>query len=272
MSDVLLIGGGIGYGRVGAQIPVRIDAGGWCFVAAALMTMVTRASLERRAVWRAIHGPGEYKGSDAVGCASCELVLPPSALGQPCPRCAARVERRRPHSVSQTLALLLATGLLTPLAYGQPMSEIWEAGTVHPHGILNGIALLFQSGFWHSGIIICLVSVVFPLTKIGALSWFIFSIWRGSTAKLRRKTQLYRFIDEIGRWSTLDPFTVIIFAPMIQIQQLVHINVMGGTLAFLATVIFSMLAARAFDARLMWDVARVPNVVAEASALAADQW
>ena len=54
MADVLLIGAGIGYGRVGSQIPVHIDAGGWCFVAAALMTMVTRASLERRAVWRRV--------------------------------------------------------------------------------------------------------------------------------------------------------------------------------------------------------------------------
>ncbi len=253
MSDVLLIGAGIGYGRIAAQIPVRIDPGGWCFVAAALMTMLTRASLERRAVWRSISASGDYQGADAIGCESCDLVLPPGAAGHPCPRCGAIANRRRPGSVSQTFALLLATVAVTPLAYIQPLSEMWEAGTPHPHGIINGIELLFKSGFWYFGIIIACVSVVFPLTKIVALSWFLSSVWRGSSARLRVKTRLYRFIDEIGRWSTLDPFTVMIFAPMIQIGQLGHIDFMPGSLSFLATVILSMLAARVFDPRLMWD-------------------
>ena len=43
MTDVLLFGGGIGYGRIASQVPITIDAGGWCFVIVALMTMVTRA-------------------------------------------------------------------------------------------------------------------------------------------------------------------------------------------------------------------------------------
>jgi paraquat-inducible protein A len=47
-----------------------------------------------------------------------------------------------------------------------------------------------------------------------------------------------------------------IFAPLGQFGQLAHIAVMGGTPAFLATVTLSMIAARAFDPRLMWDAAR----------------
>src|SRR5579875_2487642 len=57
MADVLLIGAGIGYGRIVSQIPVFIDAGGWCFVGAAAMTMITRATLERRAVWQRLEMP-----------------------------------------------------------------------------------------------------------------------------------------------------------------------------------------------------------------------
>src|SRR5579859_2083103 len=46
MTDVLLIGAGIGYGRLAAQTSVTIDAGGWCFVCVAVMTMITRGTLE----------------------------------------------------------------------------------------------------------------------------------------------------------------------------------------------------------------------------------
>jgi paraquat-inducible protein A len=223
------------------------------------MTMLTRATLERRAVWCAIHAAGDYPGPDAIGCASCDLVLPPDAGGHPCPRCAVRVDRRRAHAISQTLALLIATVALTPLAYSQPMSEMWKAGTPDPHGILNGIGLLFQSGFWYFGIIISCVSVLFPLTKIVALSWFLASIWHGSRVHFRRKTELHRFVDDVGRWSMLDPFTVMVFTPMVQIGTLAHIDIMPGSLSFMATVILSMLAARAFDPRLMWDIAREPQ-------------
>ena len=237
MADVFLIGGGIGYGRIVSQIPVQIDTGGWCFVVAALMTMVTRASLERRAVWQRLKAPPAHAGTDAVACTSCDLVLPPEAEGHPCPRCAAAVHHRRPFAVIQCTALVLTCWALMPIAYGYPMSELWEAGTPHPHSIIDGIDLLFTHGFWLFGIIIFLLSLVFPFTKLISLTWFLRSIHRRSAVHLRTKTWLYRFIDEGGRWSNLDPFTVIIFAPMLQFAQVAHIDIMGGSPAFLATVV-----------------------------------
>ena len=259
MVDVLLIGAGIGYGRLLSQTTVAIDSGGWCFVCAALMTMITRATLERRAVWRCLASPPGHAGPDAIACTGCDLVLPPEADGQRCPRCAARVHRRIPSSMLQTTALVLATSLLTPIAYGWPMSEFWKLGSPSPHSIINGIQMLFLHGFWYFGIVILMVSLVFPLTKLVGLTWFLTSVHNRSPRRLRQKTRLYRFIDEVGRWSTLDPFTVMIFAPMVQFGQLAHFDFMGGCPAFLATVVLSMLATRMFDPRLMWDAAQGPR-------------
>lgn len=255
MSDVLLIGAGIGYGRIASQIPVQIDLGGWCLVGSAFMTMLTRATLERPAIWRRLEISPPYEGPDAIACPSCDLPLPPRAEGTRCPRCTADVYRRRPSSLTYSAALLLATAVLTPIAYGYPMSEFWEFGRPEPHSIINGVMLLFEHGFWYFGVVIFLVSIVFPLVKMAGLTWFLISIWQRSASRLRRKTQLYRFVDEVGRWSTLDPFTIMIFAPMAQFGQTAHIDFMGGSAAFLATVLLSMAATRCFDPRLMWDAA-----------------
>jgi paraquat-inducible protein A len=257
MLDALLIGAGIGYGRIASQIPVTIDPGGWCFVGAALMTMLTRATLERRAVWRRLEVPPCAPGLHPVACTSCCQVLPRTKVGRRCPRCGAPIHRRRPHAIIQCAALTVATVVLTPIAYGYPMSEFWAAGSVSPHSVINGIALLFGHGFWYFGIIIFLVSVAFPLTKQVGLIWFLTSIHVGSSSHLRFKTELYRFIDDVGRWSMLDPFAVMIFVPLGQFGEMAHISVMGGTPAFLATVVLSMVAARAFDPRLMWDAGKV---------------
>ena len=152
-------------------------------------------------------------------------------------------------------ALLIATTVLTPIAYGYPMSEFWMGNHREPHSVVNGIILLFTSGFWYFGIIIFFVSLVFPLSKLVALTWFLTSIHRRSRWQLRLKMKVYRFIDEVGRWSTLDPFTVLVFAPMIQFGQLAHFDFMGGAAAFLATVVLSMIATRSLDPRLIWDAA-----------------
>ena len=258
MADVLLIGAGIGYGRVASAIPVHIDTGGWCFVAAALMTTVTRASLERRAVWRCLATPPAQAAADAVACTSCDLVLPPGAQGQRCPRCAAPVHRRRPFALMQCTALLTACWLLMPIAYGWPVSELWELGEAHPHTIIEAVTLLFQGPFWPFGVILMVVSVGVPFTKLTVLSWFLVSIHRHSSSRLTRKTRLYRFIDEAGRWSNLDPFTILIYAPMVQLAPLAHVSIRIGSTAFLATVVLSMIATRVFDPRLMWDAAQFP--------------
>ena len=255
MSDVLLIGAGIGYGRVASQTRVDIDMGGWCLAAAAFMTMLTRATLERRAVWRRLEMAPAKASPGSVSCTSCDLILPAETVGKRCPRCAAKIHRRHPFSVRQCAALTLASWALMPIAYSYPMSTFWKAGTPMTNNVINGIEELFLYGFWYFGVIIFCVSVVFPFTKVVGLSWFLLSVRFGWPEHLRFKTKLYRFVDEVGRWSVLDPFTVLVFTPMIRLGQLGHFEAMGGTEAFLATVILSMLAARVFDPRLLWDLA-----------------
>lgn len=76
MTDVLLIGAGIGYGRLAAQTSVVIDAGGWCFVCVAVMTMITRGTLERREVWRRLDQEPVAVPPWASACTECDLLLP----------------------------------------------------------------------------------------------------------------------------------------------------------------------------------------------------
>lgn len=255
MPDVFLIGAAIGWGRVISFIPVRIDSGGWCFIAAAMMTMVTRACLDRRAVWRRIGAPASVVTPGAVGCVVCDLVLPAGMVGHRCPRCAARLHRRKPFALMRVGALVMAGYLLFPVANYFPMSALYELGVPHPHTIFAGIQLLFDNGYMPLAVLIFFTSIGIPIIKLVGLTWFLISVQSRSRRALRFKTKLYRFIDEVGRWSNLDPFTVIIFTPMVQFGSLAHIRIEGGSPAFLALVVISMVAARLFDPRLMWDAA-----------------
>ncbi len=255
MADVLLLGGAIGYGRVEALIPVRIDPGGYCLIGAAFLTMLTRAMLDHRAVWRRIGAPAHAVAPDAVACVECDLVLPGAMTGKRCPRCRARLHRRRPHAMLQTTALTAAAWALLPVANYFPMSVFYEGPKIDAQTIFRGVELLFQHGFMPLGVLVFVASIGIPVSKLVALTWFLISVWHRSDRHLVRKTKIFRWVDEISRWSNMDPFTIVIFTPMVQFGQLAHFGTGGGSPAFLAMVVLSMVASRTFDPRLMWDAA-----------------
>ncbi len=259
MPDVLLIGAAIAYGRVAAFTPVVINAGGYCFAAAALMAMLTRASLDRRAIWRRIRAPSTEAGPDLLGCTSCDLVLSTAMEGKHCPRCKARVYRRKPYALMWSLALTLTGYILLPLANYFPMNLLDEAGMRRPLTIFRGIELLFNSSFMPLAFLLFFTSIMIPFGKLMVLTWMHVSVWTHSSRQLRRKTKLYRLVDEIGRWSNLDPFAVLIYTPMVQFAPLAKVTASAGALAFIVVVMLSIIAARVFDPRLIWDAAHDPE-------------
>jgi paraquat-inducible protein A len=257
MPDVFLLGAAVGYSRVAAKLPVVVTPGGFCFIAAALMSMLTRASLDRRTVWRAIGAEGGSPSPDVdvVACGACELVLPAERQSTACPRCGLRVRARRPVSMIRTLALVIAGLLLYFPANLYPMSTDLQMGSHVSHRIIDGILDLFGAGLWPLGVLIFITSVAIPLLKLAGLSWFIFSVHRSSRSLLVFKTRLHRLIDEIGRWSNIDVFTIAVFVPMLQFDSLISADAAPGATAFMLVVVLTMIASQVFDPRLMWDAA-----------------
>ena len=256
MPDVFLIGAFVGYSRVAANLNVTIEPGGYCFIAAALLSMLSRASLDKRSVWRAIGPDRPLDGSAPVlSCTTCDMVMPVAAQGQPCPRCGARLSVRKPYSISRTLALISAAFILYWPANIYPMSGSLQMGHIVHYRIIDGISELFAAGLAPLGVLIFCTSIAIPVLKIIGLGWFAASVLLRSKKYLVAKTKLFRVIDEIGRWSNVDPFTIAVFVPLMHFDSMVATNAEAGSTAFILVVVLTVLASRSFDPRLMWDAA-----------------
>jgi len=257
MQDVFLLGSFVGYSRVAANLDVTIEPGGYCFVAAALLSMVARAALDQRTVWREIMPapPDPPADSEVLSCTTCDLVLPVTAEGERCPRCRARLHVRKPDALPYTIALTLAAFVLFFPANLYPMNETLQAGQIVSYRIIDGVRDLFKAGLAPLGVLIFCTSIAIPIVKILGLTWCVASVWRGSPKHLVAKTRLYRAIDELGRWSNMDPFTITVFIPLMQFSSIVSSRAAPGALAFILVVVFTMFASIAFDPRLMWDAA-----------------
>lgn len=258
MPDVFLIGCAVGYSRVAANLPVHIGPGGLCFIAAALLSMLSRVTLDRRSVWRAIAPQTAEPDADTavISCSACDVVLPATAEGTPCPRCGQRLSARKPDALLRTSALVIAGFVLYLPANFYPMNISIQLGQAVPYRIIDGIKDLINAGLWPLAILIFCTSIAIPALKLVGLTWFIISVRHRSSKRLVLKTKLYRIIDEIGRWSNVDVFTVAVFVPLMQFGSLVDSRPAPGAVAFMLVVVLTMIASKTFDARLLWDAAQ----------------
>jgi paraquat-inducible protein A len=269
MVDVYLLAGCVGYYRLINidQAHVSIELGGACFIAAAFLTMLSRATLDARTVWRAIGGETHAEpGKPMLACTTCDLVQPLSREGRRCPRCGAKLRVRKLDAVAWTAALLIAALVLLFPANILPMNVSNHLGEQVSYTIMTGIRDLFQAGLYPLGALIFCTSILTPAAKIFAIGWCVVSVWRGSRGHLVTKTRVLRVVAEMGRWSKTDPFAIVFFVPLIHFGALGSEDAGWGATAFMMMTFLTMLASVTFDPRLMWDVAPAAALASPAAA------
>lgn len=171
-----------------------------------------------------------------------------------CPRCFAPLHVRKPHSIATTAALAISAALLYIPANLLPVMHTHTFFSDDDDTIMSGVISLAHQGSWPIALIVFFASIVVPLLKLVALGELLFVIWRKSVRSPQHRSRLFRIVEFVGRWSMLDVFAVAILVALVQMQSLATIDVRPGALAFAAVVVLTMLAAQAFDERLLWDL------------------
>jgi paraquat-inducible protein A len=256
MPDVFLLALWVAYARLSATIAVQLGAGAICFIAVGVLSLVTRASLNRAAVWRVIRADTTLTpGVAACSCLACDLLAPATAIGSPCERCGARLTARETDSIAWTLALTGAGLLLYIPANFFAIATIPIGLHPTPYNILQGVIDLAKAGLYGLATLVFCASFTIPFLKLAGLGYCLVSVFRRSTRRLVLKTRVYRVVEEVGRWSMVDPFVIACFVPVMQYNSFIYGRADQAAPAFAAVVILTMIAARTFDPRLMWDAA-----------------
>jgi paraquat-inducible protein A len=256
MLDVFLLGLLIAYDRLRSSIPTTIGPGALCFMAAVVLGVIARATLDKVGVWRMIGAERRVKPDEPViSCQSCGLLLPADRSGQSCPRCEATVRPRKAQSFSIAIPLLIAAGLLYLPANLYPIATIPIGLMPTSYTVLGGVLDLLDSHLFALALIVFTASFTIPLLKMAGLAWCIVSALCAHPTHLIAKTRVYRVIAEIGRWSMVDPLTIACFVPVVQFNALIDGHARAAATPFTAVVILTTIAVKAFDPRLMWDVA-----------------
>jgi paraquat-inducible protein A len=254
MLDVFFLGMAVAYARLHVSILVTIDTGAVCFAAAAVLSLIARATLDKRRVWRMIAPNTDSRNMDSsIVCLSCDLLVSKDHEEGSCPRCGAVVRARRPEGVSRSMALLIAALLLYFPANLYPIATIPIDYRPAAYTVFGGIVDLSKSRLFGLALLVFCASFAIPLLKMVALSYCAVSSMRRSHQRLVGKTRVYRLIEEIGRWSMIDPFTIACFIPVMDFNALLYGRAGPAATPFAAVVMLTILAVKVFDPRHMWD-------------------
>ncbi|MBF0461507.1 MAG: paraquat-inducible protein A [Magnetococcales bacterium] len=189
-------------------------------------------------------------------CHTCTLLVhrpdPPTETTI-CPRCGDTLHPRKPASLTNTWALLLAAALFYIPANLLPVMTVIRFGQGEPDTILSGIQHLIQSGLWPLALLIFFASIVVPLMKLCILTFLLLSVHYHMQWRPRERTTLYRVIELFGHWSMVDIFLISILTALVQLGSLTTVEPGNGATFFGMVVVLTMLATKHFDPRLIWD-------------------
>lgn len=190
-----------------------------------------------------------------VGCDGCGLAhrASPTQHDLRCRRCGLPLHFRKPDSLNRTWALLIASYILIIPANLLPVMKSSSLSGTEDDTIMGGVIYLWESGSEVLGAILFIASIVIPLSKLFALTYLLVSVRRRSTWNPKKRTQIYRILEAVGRWSMIDVYVASMLTALVQFGNLMSINVGAGAIAFGAVVVLTMIAAECFDPRLIWE-------------------
>lgn len=176
-----------------------------------------------------------------------------SVKHQQCTRCGATLHERKPDSLRRSWALLLTAALMYIPANVLPIMTVYSLGKGQPDTIMTGVIELINYDMVPIALVVFVASILVPSFKLVGLTWLLISVQRKQQLSSAQRAVMYRFIEWIGRWSMLDVFVITILVALVKFGNLAAIEAGFGAVAFCSVVVLTMLAAVAFDPRLIWD-------------------
>lgn len=193
----------------------------------------------------------EIDEDQLIRCPICGAVNIDKGRENRCRRCASAIYHHTRFSTEKSWAYLITAMIAYIPANIYPMLITKQFGSEEGNTLLGGVVMLWEHGSYPIAMIIFVASILIPVLKFLVLIYLLISVkYPIGKDKKVNKHKLYYMTEIIGPWSMIDVFVVAILAALIHLANIEIIAGMAAT-AFALSVFFTLLAAHAFNERLI---------------------
>jgi len=193
----------------------------------------------------------EVDESRLISCPVCDAVNIDKGNQNSCRRCGSAIYQHKNFSTEKSWAYLITAIIAYIPANLYPMLVSSAFGMRDESTIIGGVVILWEHGSYPIAAIIFFASIVIPVMKFLILLYLLISVkYPIGKDKKVNKHKLYYMTEVVGPWSMIDVFVVAILAALIHLSS---VEILAGTAAtaFAISVFFTLLAAHAFDEKLI---------------------
>jgi paraquat-inducible protein A len=155
--------------------------------------------------------------------------------------------------MKSSLFIFLAIIFVIP-AFLLPIIPTFKFSVAYMNTLFDGIISFYKDGDYFISFVILFTSIIIPLVKIsGVVIMIIMAKYNVLKRYAKLMTSYYNLTDGIGKYSMLDVYVVVVSGSFMQFDQLLRIESGAAVLPFTLVVVFTMMASKAFDTRLLWE-------------------
>lgn len=257
MVDVFFISTLVAYIKLGKVAQVHFGPAFYLMFVLSVLLIRTALSVPEHWVYyqiRRLRGDKDLVRPEggSVFCGKCLFERP--AHETECEICGSGLHKRRPNSLSLSLALLITAMILLLPANLMTIMVSSNPTVIERSTIFSGIQFMWRDGDHYIAMIIFSASIMVPWLKIVAMGVLLYAARFGTKIAPQKLARLYLVTESIGRWSMIDIFVIIMLMSTFR-THLARVVPGPAALYFCLVVLLTMLSARFFDPRLMWDKA-----------------
>lgn len=201
------------------------------------------------------NSPSSTSREHWAACHDCDLLLPVHEITinsvARCPRCHAVLYRHKKNSMDRTLAFSLSGLLFYVPANTLPVLSLDILGNTGRNTMINGVAQLWEQGFWWMAFLVAICSVVMPLLQLSLLAFISFSLRLKHYSDFLPKAIKYQRIT--STWAMLEVYLLGIIVAIVKMSDLGDLLMGQALFCFVMLLILTLLALQSFDRHEAWE-------------------
>jgi paraquat-inducible protein A len=192
--------------------------------------------------------------ADLIACHECDLLHQIVALDSGsqanCIRCGAKLYKEIRNSLDRTLSLTVTGLILFLLANFYPLLTFEMQGRSQQNNLISGVLEFFSSGFWGLGILVFLVSIIFPLIYLLGMAYVLVPL--RMEHKPWKMISVFKVVDYLRPWAMIEVYMLGIIVAIVKLSDFATITPGIALFSFAGLFVVIAAANASLDPRIVW--------------------